>query len=454
MRVLVVEDETRLAALLQRGLREDGYVVDVAGTGPTGLWRATEFDYDAVIMDWMLPGMSGPEVCAELRRRGRWAPVIMLTARTAVEDRIAGLDSGADDYLSKPFAYSELTARLRALLRRGSLERAPTISAGELTIDPAARVAAIGGQELSLSAKEYDVLELLLRNKETVLSRGRDPRARLGFRLRAEQQRRRPVRGVPAPQGLSADGDGRHCLGSRRRLPADRGGRRASRPIRPVGPGPMTRSRGRAAAVATALRGIRVRLAITYSVAAAVLVAAGALSIAFLLHRGLVQNVDTALIARDAQLTLAGAVVLPPSADAPSGGAADRFTTVTQLYSANGAVQASQPGSVPALLSPAQVAEADNDPRLATVSMGGDRIRVLWHTLGGEQDGEIVVVAASLRQVDDDATDINQALMLAAPILVLLAGGGTWLLSGAALRPVERMRADAAALRTSDRATR
>lgn len=173
MRVLVVEDETRLAALLQRGLREDGYVVDVAGTGPIGLWRATEFDYDAVIMDWMLPGMSGTDVCTELRRRGRWAPVIILTARTAVQDRIEGLDAGADDYLSKPFAYSELTARLRALMRRGAPEREPVVAAGELAIDPAARLVTINGQEVGLSAKEYAVLELLVRNKETVLSRGR-----------------------------------------------------------------------------------------------------------------------------------------------------------------------------------------------------------------------------------------------------------------------------------------
>ncbi|MCU1688429.1 MAG: two component transcriptional regulator, winged helix family, partial [Jatrophihabitantaceae bacterium] len=128
---------------------------------------------DAVILDWMLPGLTGPAVCAELRRRGRWAPVIMLTARTSVEDRIEGLDAGADDYLSKPFSYSELTARLRALLRRGTVERAPVLQAGEVAIDPAAQLVTVAGQELSLSAKEYSVLELLVRNKDTVLSRGR-----------------------------------------------------------------------------------------------------------------------------------------------------------------------------------------------------------------------------------------------------------------------------------------
>lgn len=173
MRILVVEDEVRLAALLQRGLQEDGYIVDVAANGPDGLWHATEFDYGAVILDWMLPGMAGTAVCAELRRRGRWAPVIMLTARTAVEDRIEGLDAGADDYLSKPFSYSELTARLRALLRRGTIERAPVLRAGEISMDPAAQQVTVAGLELSLSAKEYSVLELLVRNKGAVLSRGR-----------------------------------------------------------------------------------------------------------------------------------------------------------------------------------------------------------------------------------------------------------------------------------------
>lgn len=216
----------------------------------------------------------------------------------------------------------------------------------------------------------------------------------------------------------------------------------------------MAMRRWRPAAVKAALRGIRIRLAVLYSVAAAVLITAGALGIAFLLHRGLIQNVDAALIARDEQLTLAGAVVIVDSSPAASGDLADRFTTVTQLYSANGTLQASQPSTVAALLSLKQVAAAGDTRRLTTVSVGGDRVRVLWHRLGSEQDGAILVVGASLSQVHDDATDINQALLLAAPILVVFAGGGTWLLSGAALRPVERMRAEAAQLRASDRARR
>src|SRR5664279_4166874 len=123
MRVLVVEDELRMAALLKRGLEEDGYAVDVAGNGPDAVWQATECPYDAVVLDLMLPGFDGVEVCRRLRREGRWAPVLMLTARDALGDRVRGLDAGADDYLTKPFSFAELSARIRALIRRGGRAR-------------------------------------------------------------------------------------------------------------------------------------------------------------------------------------------------------------------------------------------------------------------------------------------------------------------------------------------
>lgn len=173
MRILVVEDEPRLAALLQRGFGDEGHVVDVVGDGPLAVHQACEFDYDAIVLDWMLPGISGIEVCAQLRRRGCWAAIIMLTARTDVSDRIAGLDAGADDYLIKPFSFAELTARIRALLRRAPSERQALLRAGELTMDPASHRVMIGPEELSLSAKEFAVLELLVRNKNQVLSRTR-----------------------------------------------------------------------------------------------------------------------------------------------------------------------------------------------------------------------------------------------------------------------------------------
>ena len=171
MRVLVVEDEVRMAGLLKRGLEEDGYAVDVAATGPDAIWQATEFTYDIVILDVMLPGADGFEVCRRLREQGRWAPVLMLTARDAVEDRIRGLDAGADDYLTKPFSFGELAARTRALIRRGGGDRPTVLQVGDLTLDPAARRAWRGEHELALSSKEFALLELFLRHPGEVLSR-------------------------------------------------------------------------------------------------------------------------------------------------------------------------------------------------------------------------------------------------------------------------------------------
>jgi two-component system OmpR family response regulator len=173
MRVLVVEDEARAAALLRRGLSEEGYAVDVAGDGPEAVWRAAEFGYDVVVLDVMLPGLDGFEVCRRLRAGGCWAPVLMLTARDAVADRVRGLDAGADDYLTKPFSFAELFARLRALIRRGAPERPALLRAGNLRLDPASRQAWRGEAELQLSPKEFALLELLLRHPGQVLTRTR-----------------------------------------------------------------------------------------------------------------------------------------------------------------------------------------------------------------------------------------------------------------------------------------
>ncbi len=173
MRVLVVEDELRMAALLKRGLEEDGYAVDVARTGIDAVWQAEEFDYDAVLLDLMLPGMDGVQVCRELRGAGRRMPVLMLTARDAIEDRVRGLDAGADDYLPKPFSFAELSARVRALIRRGAVERPTELQVGDLQLDPATRRAWRGGTELELSSKEFALLELFLRHPGQVLTRTR-----------------------------------------------------------------------------------------------------------------------------------------------------------------------------------------------------------------------------------------------------------------------------------------
>jgi two-component system OmpR family response regulator len=141
LRVLVVEDSVKMAAVIKRGLEEEGYAVDVAYTGEDGLWMAVENPNDVIVLDVRLPDMDGFQVCRLLRQRGQWVPVIMLTARDAVPDRVAGLDAGADDYLTKPFSFSELAARTRALLRRGARERPALLTAGDLTVDPATRTA-------------------------------------------------------------------------------------------------------------------------------------------------------------------------------------------------------------------------------------------------------------------------------------------------------------------------
>jgi two-component system OmpR family response regulator len=173
VRVLVVEDELRMAALLKRGLQEDGYAVDVASSGPDAIWQATEFAYDAVLLDLMLPGLDGVEVCRQLREAGRWVPVLMLTARDAVEDRVRGLDAGADDYLTKPFSFAELSARVRAMIRRGAIERPTELQVADLRLEPATRRAWRGEAELRLSAKEFALLELFLRHPDEVLTRTR-----------------------------------------------------------------------------------------------------------------------------------------------------------------------------------------------------------------------------------------------------------------------------------------
>jgi two-component system OmpR family response regulator len=171
MRLLVVEDDVKMASLLKRGLEREGHAVDLADSGPQAIWAGTEFDYDAVVLDTMIPEPDGFEVCRRIRQAGRWMPVIMLTARDRIEDRVRGLDAGADDYLAKPFSFAELYARLRALSRREARERPVILRAGDLRVDPATRTASRGKITINLSAKEFGLLELLMRRKDEVLTR-------------------------------------------------------------------------------------------------------------------------------------------------------------------------------------------------------------------------------------------------------------------------------------------
>jgi two-component system, OmpR family, response regulator len=171
MRVLVVEDELKMASLLLRGFRNNGHAADVSRTGEDAVWMAEATRYDAIVLDVMLPGMDGFETLAQLRRQGRWTPVLILTARDAVEDRIAGLDVGADDYLTKPFSFAELLARLRAVVRRGEVERPTILEVDDLRLDPATRQVWRGAAEIELSAKEFALLEAFMRRSGEVLSR-------------------------------------------------------------------------------------------------------------------------------------------------------------------------------------------------------------------------------------------------------------------------------------------
>jgi two-component system OmpR family response regulator len=171
VRVLVVEDKVKLATLLRTGLRKEGLSADIATSGEQAIWMAASTPYDAVILDVMLPGIDGFDTCKRLRSEGVWAPVLMLTARESVDDRVAGLDSGADDYLTKPFSLRELLARLRALMRRGAVERPTVISVGDLQLDPASRRVWRARTEISLSQKEFALLEALMRRGGEVLSR-------------------------------------------------------------------------------------------------------------------------------------------------------------------------------------------------------------------------------------------------------------------------------------------
>lgn len=171
MRLLVVEDERSLAAGLRKGLEAEGFAVDVVHNGTDGIWMARETPFDAIILDVMLPGANGYQVCQTLRHEGNWTPILMLTAKDGVWDEVEGLDTGADDYLTKPFSYAVLVARLRALRRRGAQPRPTVIEAGDLRLDPATRRVWLLGEQIELTGREFAVLEYLLRHPDEVLSK-------------------------------------------------------------------------------------------------------------------------------------------------------------------------------------------------------------------------------------------------------------------------------------------
>jgi DNA-binding response OmpR family regulator len=171
MRILVIDDEKNLALALKRGLQAEGASVDIALTGTDGLWMARENPYDALIVDIMLPGVNGFEICNRLRQEGNWTPILMLTAKDGELDEAEALDAGADDYLTKPFSFVVLQARLRALLRRGTRERPAVLAVGDLTVDPAAHRCHRGTSEIDLTPREFSILEYLMRHSDEVVSK-------------------------------------------------------------------------------------------------------------------------------------------------------------------------------------------------------------------------------------------------------------------------------------------
>jgi two-component system OmpR family response regulator len=170
MRILIVEDDQKIAGFVTKGLKEEGFSVDSAYDGNDGLYLIETNIYDVIILDWMLPGINGIEICKQLRTKKMSTPVLMLTARSDVEDRVEGLESGADDYLGKPFAFSELVARVKALHRRNSYDNARTLKADGLSLDPLTREVKREGKRIDLSSKEYELLEFLLRNKNRTVT--------------------------------------------------------------------------------------------------------------------------------------------------------------------------------------------------------------------------------------------------------------------------------------------
>jgi two-component system OmpR family response regulator len=171
MRILVVDDDRRLALAVKRGLTEEGFAVDIAGDGDEALWYAAENPYDCIVLDLMLPGADGLDVCAQLRARGDWTPILMLTAKVGERDEASSLDSGADDFLSKPFSFVVLVARLRAIARRGERPRAATMTAGDLRLDPATRTCTRSDTPIALTTREFALLEALMRRSGDVVSK-------------------------------------------------------------------------------------------------------------------------------------------------------------------------------------------------------------------------------------------------------------------------------------------
>ena len=394
MRLLVVEDEPKLGALIVRALRAEGHAVDLCETGEDALWRAGSVAYDAIVLDIGLPGIDGFETCRRLRADEIWSPVLMLTARDAVADRVEGLDVGADDYLVKPFSFAELAARLRALVRRGGAERPTMLAVGELRLDPARREAWRGERSLPLSAKEYALLEAFMRRPGEVAVALRPHRAGVGRELRAPLQRRRRLRAPAARQDRPPV---RHRLdrdGPRRGLPAVRS------PEQLLSALPL-----------------RVRLTLGYTGAMAVVLA---IVCAFLfLHTkaGIDQGIDDALALRAHDVAAAAntgdAAALLRTPALPAGQIGD----IAQVVDSTGRVVAATPVGAPAHCSaPTSCARRRAG---ASCTTAASSLRVLAEPVGTAR--RVVVVGADLPQREHALDVLTGALLIGGPLALALA---------------------------------
>ena len=404
MRVLVVEDDVKMASLLRRGLLEEGLAADVARTGDDALWMAEATEYDAIVLDVMLPGADGFEVCRRLRESGRWSPVLMLTARDAVEDRVAGLDAGADDYLTKPFSFAELLARLRALARRAPLERPAVLEAGDLRLDPATRRAWRGDVEIGLSAKEFALLETFMRRPGEVLR----------YQLSS-------TAGTTGTRTARTSSTSTSAISARRS----------------IGPSDGSHSR-RSAALGTASRATREQAAHQSAVDAGLRGCDGRRARSDR-RAGLS---GPALGARRGDQRLTAEPGGGPGCGPGSGGELRREPG--EVIDGSGRVVA-EPGEQP-LLGAEDLArvEPGGELRLERDHVAGidGRARLLATAV----DSRVVVAAASLDDRDGALGDLFGQLLIFGPAALLLAALLGYGLATAALRPVEAMREEAATI--------
>ncbi|MEJ7705531.1 MAG: response regulator transcription factor [Geodermatophilaceae bacterium] len=429
MRALVVEDEKRLAAGLRSGLEAEGFAVDVALDGTDGLWMARERPHDIIVLDIMLPGVNGFTICRTLRQEKIWTPILMLTAKDGESDEVEALDAGADDYLTKPFSYAVLLARMRALLRRGVRRRPAVLEAGDLRLDPATKRVTRAGIEVAMTARELSVLEFLLRRSGQVVSKREildhvwdydfegDPNIVEVYVGHLRNKLDRPSGGGPSRPSAGRATDWP-------RMSDDRGSRpQGGATAYPV-PAEVPRRRSTSVRVRTTVGAVLV-------VGLALLI--GSLGLVALLDRTLTGDVRTTAIARAEEV----AAALANTGDPGPLSVADDEEQLIQVLDGRGDVVASSSNvagrDAVSSLRPGQSVELDN--LLETAPF------LVVATAAQTADGDVtVVVARSLSDASEAVLAVRRLLAVGVPVLLLVVGATTWKVVGRALRPVAAIR--------------